>query len=150
MNMSTCNYEYTKIVSEQYKLYVEMADRVSIRRIESNKFYISILSVLLTLYPIISVLSNKIKLFYALIPLLGIVLCFIWVINIESYKALNELKFKVIHELEKNLPYRCFDREWEILKEQPKNTYIRLTYIEKYNPFLFMILYLILFYFFIK
>lgn len=32
------------LLIEQYKLYVEMADRISARRAETNKFYISLLT----------------------------------------------------------------------------------------------------------
>ena len=35
------------IIIEQYKLYVEMADRISQRRAESNKFFITLLSSML-------------------------------------------------------------------------------------------------------
>ncbi|MCK4735084.1 MAG: hypothetical protein KAT65_21710, partial [Methanophagales archaeon] len=38
---------------EQYKLYVEMADRISTRRAQTNRFYISLLSGLLALLSIV-------------------------------------------------------------------------------------------------
>jgi hypothetical protein len=48
---------------------------------------------------------------------LGLAICTIWVVNIRSYKQINSLKFTVIHEMEKKLPYPCYDREWQILQE---------------------------------
>ena len=38
---------------EQYKLYVEMADRVGTRRAQTNRFYISLLSGLLAVLSIV-------------------------------------------------------------------------------------------------
>jgi len=130
---------------EQYKLYVEMTDRVSSRRADANKFYISLLSGLFALLSIVSIPSQFQKYIVGTAAILGIALCFVWVINIRSYKELNSLKFKVIHEMEKALPYPCYDREWEILKnESDTRSYFRLTRIEQYVPFILMGPYIIL------
>ncbi len=62
-----------------------------------------------------------------------------------SYKELNSLKFSVIHEMEKLLPFACYDREWESLKEESgTRNYFRLTRIEQYVPFLLMAPYIML------
>ncbi len=42
-----------EIILEEYKLYVEMADRVSARRIETNKFYITLLTALLAILTLV-------------------------------------------------------------------------------------------------
>lgn len=69
------------------------------------------------------------------IAILGLCLCFAWAANINSYKQLNSLKFKVIHEMEAHLPFPCYDREWEILKEDKnRRGYLRLTSVEQYIP----------------
>jgi len=137
-----------ELLLEQYKLYVEMMDRTSARRIDATKLYISLLTALLAVLPI--VLNQSIPLstqpFACLMTaVMGIALCVIWAINITSYRQLNSLKFRVIHEMEQNLPFPCYDREWKILEEEPKRQkYRRLWKVERYIPLLLIAPYLIL------
>jgi hypothetical protein len=133
---------------EQYKLYVEMMDRVSARRAQTNTFYISLLSGLLALLSLVVdkklVLGDQAIVLLAT-AILGLALCYVWYANINSYKELNSLKFKVINEIEPYLPFPCYLREWEILKEGNKNQqYRRLTRVEKYVPFILAVPYLCL------
>lgn len=135
---------------EQYKMYVEMMDRVTERRGKTNTFYLSLLSGLLTLVPVlvekILLPQSKDKYIVLLIlATLGFCLCFIWRSNIDSYKQINFLKFQVIYEIEPNLPFPCYKREWEILEENPRIQYRRLSKIEKYVPLILAIPYLGLF-----
>jgi hypothetical protein len=133
---------------EQYKLFVEMMDRTSARRIQTNAFFTTLLSAILTL--IFASIEKSIlpidKSFLLLLSaLLGLSLCFVWIININSYKQLNYLKFKVIYEMESYLPYSCYKREWDILKEGKKTIqYKRLSQVEKYVPFILATPYLLL------
>jgi hypothetical protein len=123
---------------EQYKLYVEMMDRTSARRGQSNSFFISILTGLLSLISILmdkklnSDIQNQ-SIMFLILALLGLILCFTWHRNIDSYKELNSLKFKVISEMENHLPFPCYGREWEIDKEKSIK-YRRLTKVEKFVP----------------
>jgi len=128
---------------EQYKLYVEMADRISQRRVQTNRFFISVLSGLIAFVSIFvqgkiaSVGTHEILLAVAI---LGIVLDIIWFIHIRSYRQLNTAKFEVIHEMEKELPFACYSREWEHLgKGKDRKKYYQLTRIEKYVPFVLTI-----------
>ena len=130
---------------EQYKIYVEMADRVSSRRVEANKYYISILTALFALISLITVPNQLQNFIIGIVAIFGIALCFVWVVNIRSYRELNSLKFKVIHELEQFLSYPCYTREWEILKdESDTKSYFRLTRIEAFTPYIMMGVYAIL------
>ena len=149
--LSNVNYgnEFKPHILEQYKLYVEMADRVSSRRLQTTSIYTSILSALLAL---VSITSNKElfqgpqKFILLAVSILGICLCLAWTANINSYKQLNYFKFKVIQEMETYLPFPCYKREWEILEENKnKQRYFRLTAIEKYIPLIVSIPYLCLF-----
>lgn len=141
--------EFKAHLLEQYKLYVEMSDRVSSRRVQTASLYTSVLSALLAL---LSITSNK-ELFqgsqsFVLFTTasLGLCLCLAWAANINSYKQLNSLKFKVIHEMEDFLPFPCYDREWKILKEDKnRRRYFRLTAIEQYIPMIVAVPYLCLF-----
>lgn len=127
---------------DQYKLYVEMANEISKRRHQTNTFYISLSSTLITLFSLISVkiVSINSKLI-CIIPVLGIIICIIWFTHIKSYKKLNRAKFKVINSIEDYLPYKGFSEEWDILK---KDKYKKLTDIERYVPLILIFPYLII------
>lgn len=134
---------------DQYKLYLEMADKISLRRSEANKFYISLLSALLALFSL--VIEKKIfpwpqSILLLFTSVLGLIICFVWYINIQSYKQLNSLKFQVVHEMEQYLPFPSFSREWEILKDNKnkQKNYIRLTFVEQFVPVIFAIPYVCL------
>jgi hypothetical protein len=135
---------------EQYKIYVEMADRVSARRSQVNSFFISLISGLLAL---LSIFTNKEilsqfqsskfqSLVFIIISLTGLVLCFTWHSIIRSYKQLNSAKFKVLMEIEKQLPFPAYEREWELLrKDKDYKGYLEQTFVEKYIPFILAVPY---------
>lgn len=129
---------------EQYKLYVEMADKTSERRNQTNQFYLSILSILIAFISLVTNIPVFPNLQFPLLILsaVGIVLCVLWYLNIYTYKQLNKARFCVIiEEIEVNLPVNIFSKEWDILK---KDKYLELTNVEKYIPAIFAALYLVL------
>jgi hypothetical protein len=138
--------KHQEYLLEQYKLYVEMMDRVTARRGQANQFYLSLLSAILGISTLFADSQKNIaypKTSFLLISILGLILCISWWVTIHSYKQLNYLKFKVIHEMEKNLPFPCYKREWEI--EDGKTVkYRRLSKIEKFIPILLGVIYSIL------
>jgi len=70
--------EFEKHLFEQYKLYVEMADRISTRRMLANSFFLSAHTTLVTVFSFLlkeKVLQNPI---IGLAPFLAvIILCFV-------------------------------------------------------------------------
>ena len=141
--------DYNKDLLEQYKLYVNMMDRISSRRYKSNYFYISLLSGMLAILSFVfgqNILLNDSILSYTLlfISILGICLCMTWFIHIGSYRQINDAKFEIIYEMEECLPYKCYKREWDKVK---KKKYVKLTVIEQIIPLIFIVLYGILLYF---
>jgi len=141
--------EYSNILLEEYKLYVEMADRISNRRHQSNQFFIGFI---VGLFAAVSFVLETGKfgdvdnsIVFILVAILGLLLCFVWNINIRSYRQLNTGKFQIIHELEEKLPFPLFRREWEILgKGKDSKKYIQLTKIERFIPLILSFPYLIL------
>jgi len=92
-----------QILLEQYKLFVKTADDITMRRLQTNKFYLTILLGLFTIAGffnkngITGILNEQIILI--LISVIGVVLSIIWYVNIESFKLLNSAKFKVIQKI---------------------------------------------------
>jgi hypothetical protein len=134
---------------EQYKIYVEMADRLSARRNQINSFYISVLSSLLALLVLIT--NKDIKQFndttfqyfsFLAVGILGLILCIVWYLNIQSYRHLSSSKFKVINELEALLPFPCYEHEWQFIKQdRTHNRYFIQTALEKLVPVILAIPY---------
>ena len=142
--------EKAKILLEQYKLYVEMADRVSTRRHHTNLFYISIISALIAFLSLagnkLSPISSYQPVIYLSASVLGLLLCGIWYMNIESYRQLNRGKFKIIHEMEEKLPFKCYKEEWKVLGEgRDYSKYRQLTVVEKKVPLILSIPFLVMF-----
>lgn len=121
----------TRVVLEQYKLAVEMADRISRRRYQANRFFVSIVSALTVLNG-----SSLIDKAWHTAAVAGAIvsLCFLWRRLLITYRALNSAKFKVIHEMEKELPFAMFAQEQQYYK-QPG--YVSLTATEQSVPLLF-------------
>ncbi len=133
---------------DQYKLYVQLADKVSDRRADANKFYISLLSGLLALLAAVVSLKTATAIqstVLFVVAMLGVLLCYMWFVTIRSHGQLSSGKFKVIFEVEKNLAFPFYAREWEVLgKGKDSRLYRPLTRIERYVPQLFAVPYTLL------
>lgn len=133
---------YKNQLFDQYRLYVEMADRISQRRTTANTFFLTANAALLT---VASGFKNDFGKYMYLVSAVGIIVSFFWFFCIRSYKQLNSGKFKVIHEIEKKLPLQLFDYEWEVLgRGKSFKKYWPLSHVECTVPFIFIALYVAL------
>lgn len=132
---------YKPHLLEQYKLYVEMTDRISSRRQSANSFFLSVNTAIIALISYINWESTNDSSFYWLVSLAGMALCFMWYGLVRSYKDLNTAKFKVIHEMEAKLPVAPYDAEWEkVGKGKNSKLYLPFTHIEIYIPWVFFVI----------
>ncbi len=127
------------ILLEQYKLYVNTAEKVSSKRQTSNNFYLTLNSILLTFSG--SLTSLNFKYWHLIITISGIFISLLWLFSIISFRELNGAKFQMIHNIEKKLPVKLFKDEWNYLI---KGKYIKLSLIEQGVPVIFIILYIII------
>lgn len=135
------------VLLEQYKLYVEMADRISARRQNANTFALSINTALIAVVGYIQTQDStalKEGIFWA-IAVAGLILNFAWYRMVRSYSNLNTAKFLVIHEIEKRLVISPYDAEWEAVGrgKDPKR-YLPFTNIEIWVPWIFFGLYAVI------
>lgn len=140
------NSEYEKHLLEQYKLYVEMADRISARRMLANSFFIGVHTALITAFTVLLKEKILIRSFIGYVPFIAVfLLCFVWWRIIYSYRQLNTCKFKVIHALESRLPVAPYDAEWTMLGYgKNQKIYRPLTDVENWVPICFFLLYILL------
>lgn len=124
---------------EQYKLAVEMADRVSSRRGNANAFHLAIQSALIGLLGVEGARQWA-------VAAAGILLSLTWFLQLRSYRQLNAAKYDVINSLEEALPAAVFTREWSLLSRQPpapwRERYTELGYVERLVPAAFAAIFL--------
>lgn len=146
---------------EIYKLAIEMADRVSSRRMLANGFFLSVHT---TLVAILGFSYEKVaadnKSVLVIVGMVGFLLALTWLFAIRSYRRLNRAKFNIINEMEKDLPTQYFTREWAELTKTTehdlevkglrnrwikfKDRYTTLTNIESIVPIVFAIIYVVI------
>ena len=137
---------------ELYKIHAEFADRVSQRREGANRLFVSLLSGTLIFlaaffrYGTNAVFSsNEVLMLTVAIGVLGISLTIAWYITIRSYRQLNDGKFDALLELEKELAYPFYTREWKFLKQgRNRNKYWKLTVVETFLPIIFFLFFLVI------
>ena len=136
---------YRQHLFDQYRLAVEMADRLSARRMQANTFFLAVNTGLIT------VLANLVKDgiisgIAGALPLIAmLVLCYGWWRIVGSYRQLSSGKHAVILELETLLPAAPYAAEWAVLGQgKDPRRYLPLTHVETWVPRLFALLYLLL------
>ena len=130
---------------EIYRLHAELADRVSQRREGANRLYVSLsLALVLFMAALFRFGSGDVpgNVVVTIVGAVGIALSASWFLVIRSYRQLNTGKLKALHELEEQLAYPFFKREWELLGEgKDRSRYIRLTQAEAVLPWIFLLLF---------
>jgi hypothetical protein len=138
---------YRSHLLEQYKLCVEMADRISARRQSANAFFLSANMALLVFVGFVAyrVPAELLVPWLVTVYSAGGVVCYCWYRLVRSYKGLNTGKFKVIHAIEAKLPLAPYDAEWVTVgRGENRGLYLPFTHIEIAIPWVFLSLYVIL------
>lgn len=140
--------EITDAILALYRLHAELADGVSQRRDSANRLFVGLVTGLLALGAALLRFGTgemDPDLVTIFVSIAGILLCVAWYFVIRSYRQLSTGKFAALHELEKMLPYRFFEREWELLGEgRDRSRYWRLTVVETLLPVVFSLLFVAL------
>jgi hypothetical protein len=112
-----------EILFQQYKLYTEQKEQFANRSFYTNKFYLTLILLLI----LVMFLTKDLTFNYGLSSILifsiaGMALCTLWWINVDSYNFLLKVKLsKVVEDIEKRLPYQPYTQEFLAIKELRKN-----------------------------
>jgi hypothetical protein len=131
-------------VLEQYKLYVEMADRISARRGLTNTFFLTLNTSVFTVIGVFWQTPPRTSAWLLAFPLAALSgQCLAWFWLLRSYRQLNAAKYEVVGALEERLPASPYWRaEWTALGEgKDRSRYWPLTHLEQWIPALFAALY---------
>ena len=132
--------KYSDHLFEQYRLYVEMADRVSQRRDQSNRLYVTLLAAIAAILVVVVRTAPphdggglpSLPIVFLASATFGSILSAVWCINVWSYRILNSAKFRVINELEKKMPFDGYSQEWRIIKSRNRlERNLQLTKVEQ-------------------
>lgn len=133
------------VLLEQYKLYVEMADRVSARRGASNTFFLALNSSVFILIGALWTRTSSAST-WLLIPFTIVLVgqCLAWFLTVRSYRQLNAVKFQVIGALEQSLPVAPYSKaEWGAVGEGvDPSRYLPISHVEQIIPALFAVAYI--------
>jgi hypothetical protein len=137
--------KYRGAILEQYKIYVEMADRTSARRGITNTFFLTLNTLIFTLVAVFwkdkpPDMSTPVILILLVVALGQ---CWAWWAIVKSYSQLNAAKYQVVGALEERLPASPYwQAEWTALGlgRDPK-LYRPLTSVERWIPRLFGVVY---------
>jgi hypothetical protein len=143
---------YRDHLLEQYKLYIQTADRISERRQSANSFFLTVNTALIAFLGFVarpdvgsnpSVTSHPPLPWVLAVSAAGVVLCYTWYRLVRSYNGLNSGKFEVVHAIERKLPASPFEAEWEAVgKGDDPNLYLPFTHVEIRIPWVFIALYI--------
>jgi hypothetical protein len=130
--------KYRAHLLDQYKLYVEMVDRISGRRHVANSYFLSVNTALLGFIGYLTTKDEPAH-FMWLLGMAGVTLSFGWQRLVLSYQGLNTAKFKVVHAIEKRLPISPYDAEWTAVGRGKNDAlYKPFTDIELNVPWIFL------------
>lgn len=127
---------YQTHLLEQYKLYVEMADKISERRQSANSYFLTVNSALLAFIGYVT--TKETSDFLWLLGIAGMSLSYLWYRLVKSYRGLNSAKFIVVHAIEERLPLSPYAAEWQAIGsgKNPK-LYKPVTHLETGVPWVF-------------
>ncbi len=124
-----------QVAFEEFQLYYESTEKVTERRIDTNRWNYSICTTIITVDG--ALLSWAIgNPQFALVSLIGVIVlsfmaglyCSLWIAQIRDFKQLNHAKFQVLNNMAKLVKfsqeekdirssYQPFEKEWELLKQ---------------------------------
>lgn len=139
---------YSPHILEIYKMYVNMADKVSSRRQSANSYFLTLNTAIIAILSYIEQCTSQViaSKYSWIVSFAGIVLSYSWYRLIRSYKDLNSGKFKVVHHIEKYLPIAPYDAEWKAIGEgKDKKLYLPFTKVEMRVPWIFFGVHLFVF-----
>ena len=122
-----------ELIFEEYKLYAEQKDRFIDRNFVTNRFYlVAFVGVIFAMiFTGQVVFMNK---FTAtlLFSVIGMAICILWWMNVDSYNTLIKIKFaNVLERIEEKFPVKPFTDEYAGIEEFRKKRIFMFSDIQK-------------------
>lgn len=122
-----------ELIFQEYKLYTEQKDNFIDRNFRTNKFYMVSFVALIFAMIFTGNIVFMSKLSATLVfSLIGISVCALWWMNVDSYNTLIKIKFQnVIEVLEEKLPVKPYTDEYKGIEEFRNNRIFMFSDIQK-------------------
>ena len=127
------NAEEQKILIEQWKKMIDIADSNSERRIKTNNLYLTLNTLIIAGTNILSEIPIEI------LSTVGMLISILWFFSILNYRTTNKYRYEIIRNLEEKMQNRPISDEYNSLPKVP--IYLGNTIIEFIIPVVFSIAY---------
>ncbi len=122
------------LLLEEYKLYTEQKENFIDRNFRTNKFYMASFVVIIfaMIYTGNVVFMERLSATFVF-SLIGISVCALWWMNVDSYNTLIKIKYaNVIEAIEEKLPVKPFTDEFKGIQEFRENKVFMFSDIQKF------------------
>ena len=123
-----------ELIFQEYKLYAEQKENFIDRNFRTNRFYmISFVAIIFAMIFTGNVIFMSNLSATLVFSLIGISVCALWWMNVDSYNTLIKIKFaNVLETLEEKLPVKPFTDEFKGIEEFRNNTVFMFSDIQKF------------------
>ena len=129
------DFNDNRCLIEQYKIYLEMLEGSTRRRMDTNTFFITTNALIVTLT---SLFNKGNALALCLICATGIAFSWIWCVLLRNYNVVNQAKWDVVNEMEEHLQCNPFQSEYpKMINEK----YHSISVLERRLPIVFALVY---------
>lgn len=112
-------------IMEQYKAYLQDIGNIGVRHENSRRFYLAAPSALFAFLALAGK-DGPLKIAgpaLVLVGIVGIVLCIVWLMHMQAFRAIYLAKFNVLRKMEeKGCLYPIFKEEWEGFEESQEHS----------------------------
>ena len=108
-----------ELIFQEYKMYAEQKENFIDRNFQTNKFYmISFVAIIFAMIFTSNVMFMEKLSATLLFSLIGISVCALWWMNVDSYNTLIKIKYaNVLEAIEEKLPIKPFTEEYKGIEE---------------------------------
>ena len=108
-----------ELIFQEYKMYAEQKENFIDRNFQTNKFYmISFVAIIFAMIFTNNVMFMEKLSATLLFSLIGISVCALWWMNVDSYNTLIKIKYaNVLEAIEEKLPIKPFTEEYKGIEE---------------------------------
>ena len=108
-----------ELIFQEYKLYAEQKENFIDRNFQTNKFYmVSFVAIIFAMIFTNNVMFMEKLSATLLFSLIGISVCVLWWMNVDSYNTLIKIKYaNVLEAIEEKLPIKPFTEEYKGIEE---------------------------------
>ena len=136
-----------EMIFEEYKLYVEQKDNFIDRNFSTNKFYmVSFIAIILSMVFTGNVVFMEKISATLLFSAIGMAVCSLWWMNVDSYNTLIKIKFaNVIEQMEEKFPFKPYTEESKGIEEFREKKIFMFSDIQKFLAVLGMLFFFVIF-----